>query len=208
MRTLAPALVLLALGAVAAERAAGLESPEAKGRNAAALSLLETAKQDLSAGRAEQAAVKIERALRIDPQNPTLWHYLGLARRELGDTTQAEVMAAKSRSLTAPEPAPERTFRQVAGEVWSSARSFGGWYDDRPETARPETARPETPRPATPRDECRVIAGNRAWTVACDDVERYFSSSGNSSTVRSSRAAAALERYYRRNGTNRGGRQR
>ena len=232
MRSLAPALALLvaALSGLAAHSATGLERAEADGRNAAALALLETAKQDLSEGRAEQAAITIERALRIDPQNPSLWYYLGVARRELGDTTQADVMTAKSRSLTAPEP-PARNLRNVADQLWSSARSLGQWGDDvatsparssfpvaRPADAfaddndtasyeRPRHRRPALTR-AAPRDQCRVVAGDRSRLVPCDEVERYFSSGSDSIGRRTSRAAAALERYYRRYGTNRLDRQR
>jgi hypothetical protein len=225
MRSLAPALALLvaALSAVAAYPAAGVERAEPDGRNAAALSLLETAKQELNAGRAEQAAVTIERALRIDPQNPTLWHYLAVARRELGDATQADVMTAKSRSLTAPEP-PARNLRDMADQLWSSARGFGqrdddaatsptrssfagsrfedGYSDDVTAYDRSRNYRPSRAR-ATPRDECRVVAGDRSWIVPCDEVQRYFSSSADSTSRRSSRAAAALERYYRRYGSSR-----
>ncbi len=240
MRSLAAAVALLAalsaLGASSA--AAGLERAEADGRNAAALALLATAKQALGDGRAEQAAITIERALRIDPQNPTLWHYLGVARRELGDTTQADVMIAKSRSLTAPEP-PARSLRDRADELWSSARSFGQWGDDvatsparssfasaqrangyvddgdGDSTYRPRNQRAQRAR-AAPRDQCRIVVGDRSRTVPCEDVQRYFSSNGHSSGDsgsdsigrRTSRSAAALERYYRRYGANRLDRQR
>jgi hypothetical protein len=224
MRSLAPSLALLvaALSAAAANPVAGLERPEPDGRNAAALSLLETAKQDLTAGRAAQAAMTIERALRIDPQNPTLWHYLGVARRERGDATQADVMTAKSRALTAQEP-PPRTVRDMADQLWSSARSLSQWGDDGPTTRssfagqrpadgylgeddtayeRSPSRQPRSAR-AAPRDECRVVAGDRSRLVPCDEVQRYFSSSDDSISRRSSRAAAALERYYRRYGSSR-----
>src|SRR5262245_49089845 len=91
------AMLIAVLGAAAANVAA------ADGRSDAALSLLDKARQSLSAGQADEAAVLIERALRIDPGNSTLWHYLSVARRELGDTAQADAMAAKSRSLAGAE---------------------------------------------------------------------------------------------------------
>ena len=242
MRSLAPAIALLvaALSGLVASSAAGLERAQADGRNAAALALLATAKQDLSDGRAEQAAITIERALRIDPQNPTLWQYLAVARRELGDTAQADVMTAKSRSLTAPEPTA-RSLRDRADELWSSARRLGQWGDDVATSAarssfagtqradsyvdggdgdgnatyRPRNQRAQRAR-AAPRDECRIVVGARSRTVPCDEVQRYFPSNGNSSGDsgsdaigrRTSRSAAALERYYRRYGANRLDRQR
>jgi tetratricopeptide (TPR) repeat protein len=180
-----PALALLlgALVAVAANAAGA-----ADGRNAAALSLLETAKQDLSAGRAEQAAATIERALRIDPANPTLWHYLSLARLKLGDSTQAQAMAAKSHSLTAREP-PDRSIRQMADDLWSSARSIGRRNDDVAtwtsrgalDTTRQRTRRQSAERnvAATRRyslpEGCRMLrgelrSGQRTWIVRCDEI--------------------------------------
>jgi predicted Zn-dependent protease len=63
--------------------------------------LAETAERELGAGQLEQASALLERALRIEPRNPTVWHYLGLASLELGNTAQADAMAAKSRSLVA-----------------------------------------------------------------------------------------------------------
>jgi len=239
MRSLAPAVALLvtALSGLAAGSAAALERAEADGRNAAALALLEMARQDLGDGRAEQAAITIERALRIDPQNPTLWHYLGVVRRELGDTTQADVMTAKSRSLTAPQP-PARSLRDRADELWSSARRLGQWGDDvatsparssfagaqradgygdgdGDTTYRPRKQRAQRASAAA-RDQCRIVVGDRSRTVPCEDVRRYFSSNGHSSGDsgsdsigrRTSRSAAALERYYRRYGANRLDRQR
>ena len=118
MKSIAPALALLlgAFGAVATHSATALERQDdelrtlraatSRGQNPAVLALLETAERELGAGRPEQASALLERALRIEPRNPTAWHYLGLAHLELGHTTQAEAMAAKSRSLVAGDPAP------------------------------------------------------------------------------------------------------
>ena len=185
MRSLAPALLLGALAALAAHSAGALE-PD--GRNAAALSLLETAKQDLSAGRPEQASVLIERALRIDPANPTLWHYLSVARLELGDSTQAQAMAAKSRSLMAQQPSA-RSVREVAGDLWSSARSIGrprqeveswtsrGAFDNARQRTRRQSAERDvavTRRYSLP-EGCRMVrgelrSGQRTWIVRCDEI--------------------------------------
>ena len=116
MKSIAPALALLlgVFGAVATHSATALERQDdelrtlraatSRGQNPAVLALLETAERELGAGRPEQASALLERALRIEPRNPTAWHYLGLANLELGNTTQADAMAAKSRSLVAGDP--------------------------------------------------------------------------------------------------------
>ncbi len=116
MRTLAVALSLGAFCAVAAESMAAPERPgEAPqagltldrqtapggGESAAVAALLDNVDQELAAERPQQALALLERALRIEPRNPALWHYLGLANLALGNHAQAEAMAAKSRSLAA-----------------------------------------------------------------------------------------------------------
>jgi hypothetical protein len=133
MKSIAPALALLlaAFGAGATQSATALERQDdelrtlraatSRGQNPAVLALLETAERELGAGRPEQASALLERALRIEPRNPTVWHYLSLSRFELGHTTQAEAMAAKSRSLVAGEQAPRVFASRYATEP---ARSY------------------------------------------------------------------------------------
>lgn len=139
MRTIAPALALFvgALSVVVADAVAAVErlSDEVRtvrgtdrplalsGRgNEAVLALLEDAERELRAGRPEQASVALERALRIEPRNPTVWHYLGLARLDLGDFAQAEVMASRSHSLA---PA-DRTLRAYNARLVATARQASG----------------------------------------------------------------------------------
>ena len=139
MRTIAPALALLvgALSVVVADAVAAVErlSDEVRtvrgadrplalsGRgNEAVLALLEDAERELRAGRPEQASVALERALRIEPRNPTVWHYLGLARLDLGDYVQAEVMASRSHSL-APT---DRALRAYNSRLVATARQASG----------------------------------------------------------------------------------
>jgi len=139
MRTIAPALALLVgtLSVVAADAVAAVErlSDEVRsvrgadrplalsGRgNEAVLALLENAERELRAGRPDQASVALERALRIEPRNPTVWHYLGLARLDLGDYAQAEVMASRSHSLA---PA-DRTLRAYNARLVATARQASG----------------------------------------------------------------------------------
>jgi tetratricopeptide (TPR) repeat protein len=101
MRPISPALfVLLAVFSTAGPTAAQENSAAARGGNSAVTALLEAAEQALNAGQADQASLLLERALRIEPRNPAVWHYLGLARLAQGDHAQAQAMAAKSRSLS------------------------------------------------------------------------------------------------------------
>ncbi|MBI3898121.1 MAG: tetratricopeptide repeat protein [Gammaproteobacteria bacterium] len=67
--------------------------------NSAVVALLETAKQDSDAGRSAAAAASLERALRIEPRNPVLWHELARVRLDEGEPAQAEQLANKSSTL-------------------------------------------------------------------------------------------------------------
>jgi tetratricopeptide (TPR) repeat protein len=197
--------------------ACGAATAVADGRSDAALSLLETAKQDLRTGQPEQAAALIERALRIDPSNPALWHYLGEARRELGDTAQADAMAAKSQSLTGADrglrarTAPAREITPALGgaepratdsaRTWSSLRS---WFGSRrepaaasrnPAPARPRIAARDSTRsePATSNEECQVWffdehGRRQSWIMKCDDARRYAARGGSAVMIKTGTA--------------------
>ena len=65
----------------------------------AVVALLEHAEQQANTGDLESAAASLERALRIDPRNPVLWHHLATVRLAQGQASQAEQLAVKSNSL-------------------------------------------------------------------------------------------------------------
>jgi Tfp pilus assembly protein PilF len=67
--------------------------------NTAVIALLDKAKKQSAAGRMGEAGANLERALRIEPRNPLLWHELALVRLAQGQYRQAENMAAKSNML-------------------------------------------------------------------------------------------------------------
>lgn len=67
----------------------------------AVVALLESAEQQANAGNLESAAASLERAIRIDPNNPVLWYHLATVRLEQGDSVQAEQLAVKSNRLAA-----------------------------------------------------------------------------------------------------------
>jgi Tfp pilus assembly protein PilF len=60
--------------------------------------LMETARADAASGNLTAAAASLERALRIEPRNPRLWHELARMRLRQGQFAQAESMAARSNS--------------------------------------------------------------------------------------------------------------
>ena len=57
---------------------------------------MDTARADVAANRLGSAAATLERALRIEPRNPRLWHELALVRLKQGDYAQAESTAQRS----------------------------------------------------------------------------------------------------------------
>src|SRR6266853_1586199 len=74
------------------------ESSAARTENLAIAGLLDGARADAAAGRLANAAASLERALRIEPRNPRLWHELARLRLKQGDYAQAESTAARSNS--------------------------------------------------------------------------------------------------------------
>jgi len=67
--------------------------------------LMESARADAGAGRYAKAAASLERALRIEPRNPRLWHELARVRLKQGEYQQAESIAARSNSWAAGDSA-------------------------------------------------------------------------------------------------------
>lgn len=65
----------------------------------AVIALLERADQQYINQDLDAAAASLERALRIEPRNPLLWHRLASIRLDQGQIDQAMQMAAKSNSL-------------------------------------------------------------------------------------------------------------
>ena len=73
-------------------------APSLRSENIAIAGLMESARADAGAGRLANAAASLERALRIEPRNPRLWHELARVRLKQGEYAQAENMAARSNS--------------------------------------------------------------------------------------------------------------
>ena len=71
--------------------------------NHAVIALLDIAQRDNAAGKRETAGASLERALRIEPRNPWLWHELAQLRLDEGRYAQAITLAQKSNSFAAAE---------------------------------------------------------------------------------------------------------
>lgn len=67
----------------------------------AALALLNEAMRQEKSGELEIAAAKLERALRIEPRNPLLWHQLAALRLRQGQIQLAANLAQKSNTYVA-----------------------------------------------------------------------------------------------------------
>ena len=70
-----------------------------KSGNNAVIALLDLARTDNEAGRREAAGASLERALRIEPRNPWLWHELAQLRLAQGQYEQSISLARKSNSF-------------------------------------------------------------------------------------------------------------
>ena len=78
--------------------------PERLSDNSAVLALMDETDYRLGEGDAEGAAGSVERALRLEPKNPWLWHRLAVLRLRQGHWRQAMALAEKSNSLSIRHP--------------------------------------------------------------------------------------------------------
>jgi len=102
-------LLLTACGGVTEREQAAFEvdggySDEKKilpGKNTSktVLALLQRANNAAKIGKMHQAESQLERALRIEPRNPALWHYMAKLRLHQDRLGEAAGMAAKSNAL-------------------------------------------------------------------------------------------------------------
>lgn len=74
-------------------------APRARALSAASRALINQAHAQLAAGNDAMAAATLERALRIEPDQPALWLELAKVRQEEGNAAQAENLARKALSM-------------------------------------------------------------------------------------------------------------
>jgi Tfp pilus assembly protein PilF len=67
--------------------------------NNAVVALVQSAREETAAGRLTTAAASLERALRIEPRNPVLWHELARLNLHQGQIDQAAQFATKSNTF-------------------------------------------------------------------------------------------------------------
>jgi tetratricopeptide (TPR) repeat protein len=91
---------------------------------AASSALVAQAHKQMSGGDFGLAAATIERAMRIEPDNPLLWIELGRVRYTAGDYGQADSMGRKALALAAGDPqAQASAWRLIADSLRSRGRN-------------------------------------------------------------------------------------
>jgi len=75
------------------------QPPPVASENTAVVALVQNARADVSAGRLATAASNLERALRIEPRNPALWHELARVTLHQGKPAEAAEFANKSNTF-------------------------------------------------------------------------------------------------------------
>lgn len=91
--------ILLALLSLLAGCATFTPSEAPVSDKAAVVSFVAQARADIEGGRLDEAGTSLERAMRIEPRNPALWHELARLRLYQAQYEQAESLAMKSNTL-------------------------------------------------------------------------------------------------------------
>ncbi len=100
--------------------------------NSAVVSLIEEAEQLSNIGQFDNAGISLERAIRIEPRNPQLWHKLAQIRISQQLYSQAENLARKSNSLCL----DNSQLRSLNWKLISDARRLNGDYKGAQEALR------------------------------------------------------------------------
>jgi Tfp pilus assembly protein PilF len=82
----------------------------------ASTALVAQAHAQANGGNYELAAATIERALRIEPDNPLLWIELGQVRMSEGNAAQADGMGYKALALATGDPQAQASARRLLAE--------------------------------------------------------------------------------------------
>jgi tetratricopeptide (TPR) repeat protein len=92
----------------------------------AVIALAESARADTDGGNFIKAAAALERALRIEPRNPRLWHELAQLKLKEGDYAQATNMAARSNTWAGTDKMLRAANWRVIGEAKRSTGDDAG----------------------------------------------------------------------------------
>ena len=107
------------LPAVGEPREAGV--PLATDRQPVIVALIDTAEREARAGELEKAAAALERALRIDAKDASLWHRLARIRLDQGQSEQAVHLASKSNTLAGLDASLRRANWQLIARAHRAA---------------------------------------------------------------------------------------
>jgi Tfp pilus assembly protein PilF len=101
--------------------------PEPSAReNSAVVALMQNAREEVGAGRLAAAAANIERALRIEPRNATLWHELARINLHQGQPARAAQFAAKSNALAGEDLALRAANWRLIGQARTQEGDHAG----------------------------------------------------------------------------------
>ena len=124
-KMLRPTLAMAALTLSACGTLPTAEAPALPvSHNNAVVALVDSARSDNTNGRLDVSAATLERALRIEPRNPGLWHELAKTRLQQGLATQAISLAAKSNGWSG----DNKTLRVANWKLIGEARTQLGDY--------------------------------------------------------------------------------
>lgn len=109
---------------------------------AASAALVQQAHTQVASGNSALGVATIERALRIEPDNPLLWIELGKVHEEEGRYSQADSMARKALQLAAGDPrAQASAWRLIAESLRARNRNGEAAEADKRATALSTTSR-------------------------------------------------------------------
>jgi tetratricopeptide (TPR) repeat protein len=99
---------------------------------AAAQALVAQAHQQAAGGDYGQAAATLERAVRIEPDNPLVWVELGRVRLGEKNAVQADALGRKALALASGDPAAQAAaWRLIAGAARARDRNADAYDADR-----------------------------------------------------------------------------
>lgn len=94
--------------------------------NSAVVALVQNARQEAAAGQFNTAAATLERALRIEPRNPTLWHELARVNLHEGQPLQAAQFATKSNTFAGDNTALRASNWRLIGQARTQTGDHSG----------------------------------------------------------------------------------
>ncbi|MFA5700283.1 MAG: tetratricopeptide repeat protein [Desulfuromonas sp.] len=123
-RWLACAMILVLAGCASLQPVA--TEPPPPPRNEAVIALLDVSRSQSSAGKLDMAGASLERALRIEPQNPELWQELARVRLQQRQYREAENFAAKANILAGTDMHLRAENWRIIGQARTSLGDYQG----------------------------------------------------------------------------------